>query len=205
MGHMTRWRALRSLFLAACLVGGPPVFAQPEPANGILLVAKPGMLDTRFRETVVLVTQMADFSTVGVILNRPMRAKLPELLPDAPKAATYTDAVYFGGPVMERTLVALYKSEHTPAGAAFPVLKNVYLSMHPEVIGPLLETPGERLRMFAGFSGWAPRQLQGELERDGWYVLPVTEELLFRKNTSGMWEELLGRALGKRAALYSSS
>jgi putative transcriptional regulator len=65
------------------------------------------------------------------------------------------------------------------------------------------------MRLFAGFSGWAPRQLENEMAREGWYILPATEELLFRKNTSGMWEELLERARnhygGKHAALYSPS
>jgi putative transcriptional regulator len=195
MVRMLRCAILVCAFLASA------AFAQPGP-NAILLVAKPGMTDPRFRETVVLVTQTPDASTVGVILNRPARVTLAQMLPNSPKAADVPEPVHFGGPVMGRIAVALYKSDHTQPAAVFPILKNVYLSMHPAVIESLLETPGTTFRVFAGFSGWAPRQLQGELERDGWHVLPATEALLFRKNTSGMWEELLARALGKRAALY---
>jgi putative AlgH/UPF0301 family transcriptional regulator len=78
------------------------------------------------------------------------------------------------------------------------VLKGLYLTMHPAAIEPLLAQPGQRVRLYAGFSGWAPRQLESEMERDSWYVLPATEELVFRKDTSGMWRELLEKALGKR-------
>jgi putative transcriptional regulator len=55
------------------------------------------------------------------------------------------------------------------------------------------------LRFFTGFSGWAPNQLQNELQLDGWFVLPVTEEILFRVDTRGMWRELLEKARGARA------
>ena len=203
MVRMKRWTALLllPLFLPAA-----PACAQAVPANGILLVARPGMGDPRFRETVVLVTQAQDSTTVGVILNKPMQEKLADLRPGSAPARSYPDPVFFGGPVMQRSIVALFKSDEVPVGAAFHVHRRIYLSMHPAVVEPLLASPGPRLRLFAGFSGWAPRQLQGEMGRSDWFVLPVTEELLFRKSTAGMWEELLERATGKdggkRAALY---
>jgi putative transcriptional regulator len=53
--------------------------------------------------------------------------------------------------------------------------------------------------VYAGFSGWAPRQLEAELKRDGWYVVAVREELLFRGNTADMWNELVLQASGERA------
>jgi putative transcriptional regulator len=50
-----------------------------------------------------------------------------------------------------------------------------------------------------GFSGWAPGQLDGEMQREGWYVLPASEEIVFRAETSGMWRELVEKARGGRA------
>lgn len=192
---MTRWPVLLcAIFLAA------GVLAQNgEPPNGLLLVAKPGLPDPRFRETVVLVTQTSDFQTVGVILNRPTQAKLSDIISDKALAPNYSDAVFYGGPVMDRSIVALFRSDSVPAAPAFHVLKGLYLSMHPAAIEPLLAQTGGRYRLYAGFSGWAPGQLESEMQRDGWYVLPATEELVFRKDTSGMWQELIERALGKRA------
>jgi len=171
---------------AACqmFLAAPALAQQDQPPNAILLIAKPGLLDRNFRQTVVLVTQAPDFSTVGVILNRPGDRKHEKT----------GEPIYAGGPVMPLTLVALFRTENLPGAAAFPLLKDVYLSMHPENIEPLLASPGKDYRLYAGFSAWAPRQLENEMERDGWYMLPATEELIFRKNTDGMWRELLEKA-----------
>jgi len=159
----------------------------------VLLVAKPGLADPNFRETVVLVTQTADSSTIGVILNRPTPRKHEKT----------GDALYFGGPVMREVLVALYRAERAPAAAAFHVLKGVYLTMHPQNLEELLRKDRERsprsYRLFMGFAGWAPGQLQSELARDGWFVLPASAEIVFRKDTTGMWDELVRKARGRVA------
>jgi putative transcriptional regulator len=193
----------RALRVAAFVLGvfAVSATAQVEPANGLLLIAKPGLPDPRFRDTVILVTQTKDFQTVGVILNRPTQVRVQQLREDLPRDG-YAGPVFFGGPVLERVLVALFKRDQPPTEPAFHVLKGVYLSMHPALVEPLLARRDAEVRVFAGFSGWAPRQLESELARDSWYVLPATEELLFRKDTSGMWQELLHKATSKRAALY---
>ena len=179
---------MRWLFFA-CLLVSSLAQGQVEPANGILLVAKPGLLDPNFRQTVVLVTQAADASTVGVILNRPT----------ARKHEKTGEVVYFGGPVMREVLVALFRSERVPTGSAFHVLKGVYLTMHQQNIEMLLATRGERYRLYAGFSGWAPGQLESEMQRDGWYMLPANADLVFRADTAGMWDELVRKARGRVA------
>jgi putative transcriptional regulator len=184
------------LLLAACLAG--PALAQP---NGILLIAKPGLPDPNFSETVVLVARTDEAATVGVILNRPTVRRLVDIAPTWPGAEDFTEPLYNGGPVMRQVLVAVYTSEETPKAAAFRVLPNVYLSMHPTNLEPLIAQPGARMRLYAGFSGWAPRQLEAEMQTGSWYVLRATEELIFRKDTTGMWSELVERARGARTVL----
>ena len=179
-------------FLILCLaILAFPGAAQPqaEAPNAILLVAKPDLVDPNFRQTVVLVTQAADASTIGVILNRPT----------AQKHAQSGETLYFGGPVMREVVVALFRSERAPEASAFHVLKGIYLSMHPQNIEQLLAQRGADYRLYSGFSGWAPGQLESEMQRDGWYVLPASAELAFRKNTTGMWEELVRKARGRVA------
>lgn len=182
---MTRSLLLLVLHFSVALAAPP----EPEPANAVLLVAKPGLSDANFREAVVLVTQALDGSTVGVILNRPL----------ARKHEKTGDTVYFGGPVMREVMVALYRSDRAPDASAFHVLKGVYLTMHPDNIERLLAKPGRGYRLYAGFSGWAPGQLESELARDGWHVQPARADLVFRKDTSGMWEELVRKARGRVA------
>ena len=176
----------RLAWIALLLLAGPAL--GQEPANALLLVAKPGLADPNFRDTVVLVTQAADASTVGVILNRPTPRKHPTGEP-----------LYFGGPVMREVVVALYRAERAPESAAFHVLQGVYLSMHPLNVEPLLGKGGRGYRLFSGFAGWAPGQLQSELARGDWHVLPANAELAFRDDTGGMWEELVRKARGRVA------
>lgn len=168
--------------------------AAAQGPNGVFLIAKPGLTDPNFRETVVLVTQAEDFSTVGVIINRPTALKLAQILPDDFDTGNYADAVYSGGPVMRQALVAVFESDAAPVAAAFHVLRNLYMSMHPENLRRLLTAGDRRYRIYAGFAGWAPRQLESEFNREGWFALPADEDMVFRQDTSGLWQELLERA-----------
>ena len=177
---MRSWLAL--LLLVAGAAWGQ---MQHEKPNGLLLVAKPGMLDPNFRDTVVLVSQAEDGSTVGVILNRPTQRRHERT----------GEPIRFGGPVMREVLVTLFRAERTPQAPAFHVLQGIYLSMRPEHVDEVVH---ERL-LFAGFAGWAPGQLQGELARDDWFVFPATAELVFRNDMNGVWEELVRKARGRVA------
>jgi putative transcriptional regulator len=170
--------------LVWCALAAPAAAQQHEPPNAVLLVAKPELVDPNFRETVVLVTQSTDAHTVGVILNRPTERRMEG----------HPEPLFAGGPVMGRVVVALFEAAEPPAASAFHVLERVYLSMHPENLAALLARPPARLRLYSGFSGWAPGQLEDELARNGWYVLPAREAVIFRKSTEGMWHELLEEA-----------
>ena len=176
-------RGLATALLAACSAA-----CLAQAPNAILLVAKPALVDPNFSRTVVLVTQAEDASTVGVILNRPTSARREPT----------GEPIYNGGPVMPRTIVALFRSESVPSAPSparsFHVLQGIYLSMQPEIV-ERLKPP---YRLFAGFAGWMPGQLESEIARDDWYLLPASEELVFRRESAGMWEELLDRASAHR-------
>jgi putative transcriptional regulator len=159
---------------------------QDQPPNGLLLVAKPDLDDPNFTHSVVLVTQAPDYSTVGVILNRPTSVRYQG------------KPVWAGGPVMRQVVVAVFHSEEKPQAASFHVLKNVYLTMHPEIVDGLIADEKARYRLYGGFSGWAPRQLESEFQREGWFVMPADEEIIFREDTSKLWEELVARAAEPR-------
>src|SRR5262245_19134163 len=159
-GGPMRW--LGSLL---CLVALAAFAQQEGRPNAILLIAKPELRDPNFRQTVVLVTQAEDASTVGVILNRPTEER----------DERSGDTIHFGGPVMRGVMVALFRAGIAPQAPAFPVLKGIYLRMHPRVIEPLLAGPKGGYRLYSGFSGWAPLQLQSEMMRNDWHILPASE------------------------------
>jgi len=179
---MRRW--LRAAALAL-LLAGAPALAQ-TPANGVLLVARPEMQDRNFARSVVLVTQADDGHTLGVVLNRPTPAR------------HQGQPLWFGGPVLPHSVVAVFAADAPPGAAAFHVLERVYMTMHPQSIDELLASPQPRYRLYSGFAAWAPRQLERELAQQSWYVLPAEEALLFREDMDGLWETLVARAQGAR-------
>jgi putative transcriptional regulator len=187
---MRRWAAAAALLFTFC------ASAQP---SAVILVAKPELADPNFSESVVLVIHAPGGDTLGVILNRPTEVRLADLAPGLPGAAGHAEPLYRGGPVMARVVVALFESASPPAASSFRVLDHTYLSMQPAILESLLRKRGSRFRLFTGFSGWAPGQLESEIARDGWYVLPASDELLFRRDTSGLWRELIERLRSRRA------
>jgi putative transcriptional regulator len=176
--------ALACLLALACTAA---IAQQDTPANGVLLVAQRSLEDANFGRSVVLATQAPDGHTVGVILNRPTSVRHEG------------EKLGFGGPVLNRVVVALFRAASPPPASAFHVLKNVYLSMHPQNVAALLAGERKGFRLYSGFSAWSPGQLQAELGRDSWHVLPADEALVFREDMSGLWEELVARAEAPRS------
>ena len=171
----------------------------------MILVAKPGLADPNFSGSVVLVTHTPSGDTVGVVLNRPTRLRLADVAPEFPGAKAYSGRVYDGGPVLQKVIVALFRSKAPPGAPAFHIVNDAYLSMHPTNVSALLAHPDARFRFFAGFAGWAPGQLEAEIERGSWYVLPVTDDVLFRDDTSSLWRELVDKARSEHAEASPST
>ncbi len=154
--------ALPAWFLAAavCAQGSPGTF---------FLVARPGMPDPNFRESVVLVTQDERAQATGVIINRPTDRSLAELLPGE-RFKSFTEPIFFGGPVALQGLFAVFRADKLP-GEAVTMLPGLYLALQPDTIDALLNSPPRSIRFFAGYSGWAPGQLRGEIDRGDWHMV----------------------------------
>jgi putative transcriptional regulator len=182
------------LLFVACLLSLPAIAAEGE-ANAIFLVAKPALADPNFRETVVLVTHPRRGGPWGVIINRPLQHRLSEALPDIESLKGRKDVLFFGGPVRRQGLVFLVRQPKAPPGAAL-LLRDVFFTSDTGLIASLLKRPDPTrgLRVYAGYSGWAAGQLQREIERGGWYMLPADAETIFDRNPALIWPELVKRA-----------
>lgn len=190
-----------ALVAALSAQGQTPPHAQgesPAPANGLFLVAKPGLLDPNFSRTVVLVTQTEDFRTIGVIINRP--TDIPVSIPGLP-TPHYDDKLYTGGPVSRSSIVAVFRSTAAPKSSALRVLRNVWLTQHKDNVAALAADAAAKYRLYVGYSAWAPRQLESEMHREGWFILPADEATIFREDMSSLWDELVAKASGPRAGL----
>ena len=173
--------------------------AQAESARAFLLVAKPGMLDPTFGQTVVLAVRPDDGGPIGVILNRPSTIGLSTLLPDRPELTKRRDLVFLGGPVEPDALLFAFRSSSKPAKGLF-VADDIYISGFSDVLAEILNHPedADRQRFFTGFSGWATGQLEDEIAQGGWYVLPFDARAVFDMNPLTMYEEMLKRATAPR-------
>lgn len=191
-------RVLISLLplLAAWMWHVAPVdAADVPPANGVFLVAKPDLPDPNFSETVVLITQpVPGGGPLGVILNRPIAARLSAAVPGVGEVPEGYDRIYGGGPVARNQLIFLMRTQDS-ALSGLRVLDDVYLSADAALLKRIVggEVKVDAFRAYGGYAGWAPRQLQAEIAVGGWYMIPADAETIFEADVSAMWPELIRR------------
>src|SRR5882757_1724290 len=157
-------------------------------SHTVFLIARPGMPDPNFRETVVLATEQEGAETTGVIINRPTDRSLAEMLPSE-RFKRFKEPIFFGGPVAPQGLFAVFQADKF-SGAAVTMLPGLYLAVVPASFDALLNEPPPKIRFFAGYSGWAPGQLRGELDRGDWLVVDAEADAVFLKDTSRLWQEM---------------
>jgi len=189
-------KAFRCVAFLALLGLATAAHGQATP-KAVFLIAKPGMPDPNFRESVVLVVQSDRGEATGVIINRPTNRSLAELLPTE-RFESFTDPIFFGGPVAQQGLFALFQSDKY-SGQAISMLSGLYLAVLPDSVDALLGKPPAKIRFFSGYSGWAPGQLQAELDRGDWLVVDADAKTPFIKDTSKLWQDLVRRARAVRA------
>lgn len=184
--------------LAALLLSGlaAPAWAEEE---AILLVAHPAFRDLEYRQTVLLAAPAPNGGHVGVIINRPTRRSLGSLFPEHEPSKKVVDPVYYGGPFSRGALVALVRSDHAPGPGTVLLMKNLYLAFRANTIDQVIETTPNEARYFVGYVGWRPGELRSELDRGLWSVLDASLDTVFRKDTEGLWEELLQQTKRIRA------
>ena len=169
-----------------------------QSLKGQLLIAGPGLIDPNFRRTVVLVGEHSDEGALGVILNRATESTVDEAVPEL---ATFFDglgAIHVGGPVQPSAIVILAEfSEPDRAGSL--VLGSVGFlpsEVDPDELGQL-----RRARVFAGYAGWGPGQLDGELEEGSWIVEPALPDDIFTTDPGELWSDVLRRKGGPFSVL----
>ncbi len=161
-----------------------------KPLTTILLVARAELRDPNFKDSVVLVMNNIGPAPVGVIVNRPTRIAVARLFPDLERLAQLDDKVYFGGPVEIAMVSFLVRADAAPEHAT-EVLDGVYFSTNRELLRKLLgrDKPMEGLRIFIGYSGWAPGQLEAEIGRGDWTLAPAEAAAIFDGKSERPWPE----------------
>jgi len=165
--------------------------------RGRLLVATPDLEDPNFFRTVVLVLEHHEEGALGVVLNRSTGTEVGQPLPAWADLAVPPTVVFSGGPVQPDAAIGLARradpSDADGFAPLFDDLGTVDLARDPDAVTPRVD----RLRVFAGYAGWAPGQLERELDAGGWFDLPVDRADPWTAEPEALWRAVLRRQRGK--------
>jgi putative transcriptional regulator len=178
---------------------------EAESLSGRLLVATPLLGDPNFRRTVILIVEdEPEEGTLGVVLNRPTEVQVGQVLEPWTELVTGPSVVFKGGPVSPNSALALALARGDDEPLGWRSLDGSSLTARIGLVD--LEAPPEllaggitSLRVFAGYAGWGPGQLQSEIEEGAWYVLSGEPTDAFLAEPEQLWPAVLRRQGGEFA------
>ena len=162
----------------------------PKSLQGHLLLDSGQLRGSFFQRTVVLVCQHDAEGAFGLVLNRSSGNKLGEMLvadlPDTFKE----QPLYLGGPVQLTALSFLHSDLFLPEACVMP---NLDLGHSLDSLAEIAESfsPTKKVRLFAGYAGWSPGQLEDEMKRQAWLTHPASLDLIFDSDPSKLWQAVL--------------
>jgi putative transcriptional regulator len=161
-----------------------------EPLGGSLLIASPALWDPNFRRTVVLIGHHDDEGAVGVVLNRVSEVSILEAAPAFLPLIGGDEVVYVGGPVQPQAAVVVGEFDDPEAAGvvAFGSIGFLAGDADPETV-----TGVRRARLFAGYAGWGPGQLEEEIDEGSWITEPALPADVFVEDAAGLWSAVLRR------------
>ena len=191
-------RMIAVMLVLLALPWAPRARSQDEDA--MMLVAHPSLRDLDYRQTVLLAAPAPNGGHVGVILNRPTRRSLGSLFPEHEPSKKVIDPVYYGGPMSRGALVAVVKGDSPPgAPGTVQLMKNLYIAFRANLIDQVIESKPNDARYYVGYVLWRPGELKSEIDRGLWSVLSADQDVVFRKDTDNLWEEMLQQTKRIRA------
>lgn len=158
-----------------------------QPHKGSLLIAEPSILnDDSFNRSIILLTEHNEKSSVGFILNRPLKFTLGDIIPEI----DCSFVIYQGGPVEQDNLYFVHKiPELIPD--SIEVSKDIYWGGNFNSLKDLLsenKVKSTDIRFFLGYSGWGTHQLEDELHNNSWFVSENDFENIFSVDNETLWK-----------------
>lgn len=172
-----------SLFLLSSAFGAARL------APGVILVADKDLQDPNFAKTVVVIADYSDEGTLGLVINRRTDVSLSEVLDKWKEASGVKDPIFVGGPVGRTGMFALIRSKTLPQGAKH-VLDDIHLVIDRAALAPHLSDGPARVRVYAGYTGWGPDQLESEIADGGWHVMRADPKTVFDEDPDTLWVRL---------------
>ncbi len=183
------------------------------PSKGRLVVASPSLEDPNFHRTVVFLLAADSEGALGVVLNRPSDTSIDEVVPHWGFHASEPPVLFVGGPVQPNAAICVGKAKETvreraasaeasddDGGGFSPLigdLGTVDLNRAPDEIGVAFSG----LRVFTGYSGWGPGQLEEEIDAGAWFVVDGRQDDVLCTDPGDLWGQVLRRQGGWLAVL----
>lgn len=166
---------------------------QIPTSSVFLLVASQQITEPIFHKTVLLVTKHGNTGPIGFILNRPQSITLDKIFPAYPAASKFS--LFNGGPVYTEQISCLVRGGDAAEGSV-TIFKDIYLAFDTSHLAELLggKQRYTDLRVMHGVAAWARGQLENEIKRGDWFVMPFEDVVIFDRPPDEMWQELHRRA-----------
>ena len=177
----------------------PEDFKNKQYGKGSLLIANPVLPDPNFSRTVILLCNHNDQGSFGLVINRSVQLKVPDLFSGIDILKSYNEKVYLGGPVSQSMVFYLYRSS-TNVLDLDEICSGVYLGSNLAVLESLyldIKNPEDNIRFYIGYSGWSEGQLDREMEQNSWLIQNADEELVFLDSESLIWPKAVN-SLGEK-------
>ena len=179
---------------------------ETTPIRGHFLAAMPHMEDPNFHKTLILLCEHNEQGAMGVIVNRPLPFTLSQVFEGQgfEERAKGDRHVHFGGPVQPEVGFVIY-SGGGDYDSSIAIDKNIHLGTSLAILHDIATGEGPEKFLFAlGYAGWGPDQLEGELARNDWLLVPLNPELIFKVDPSERWSHSI-RSLGIDPSLLTSA
>jgi putative transcriptional regulator len=167
-----------------------------DSLTGRFLIAMPQMRDPNFARTVVFLCAHGDQGAMGLVVNREADSiAFDDLLAQLGIHEPQIDAVivHEGGPVETGRGFVLHSRDYFQSGS-IEVTDTVAMTATVDILRSIADGLGPRRRLLAlGYAGWAPGQLEGEIQANGWLVSEADEDILFGDDLEHKWQQALAR------------
>lgn len=168
-----------------------------RPTTGSLLLAGVGIIDGIFDQSVVLMLDVDDEGALGVVLNRVSEIELGSVLPQWSDLTSEPHVLFDGGQVSRNGAVCLaVPTDETEEPAGWRRLFGNVGLLHLDTPVELVADAFKYLRIFAGYAGWSPGQLEGELARGSWHVATALDTDAFDADPGTLWRRTMHRQSG---------
>lgn len=191
-----RRRLVRAVFLTAfaALLSFTTPTQGADADNALILVARPELRDAIYGSTILVARPLRDGSYLGFIINKPTPLTLGQLFPKHSPSLKVPGPVFLGGPVATNLIFALVARHESPGAGSMQIAPDLFLAFNGDAVDRIIESEADHARFLAGMVVWRPGELSDELKRGLWYEMAPDTSVVFRKQTEGLWEELVRRS-----------